>query len=60
MKILLDNIIFSIQKTGGISVYWSELLKRMLSDVEFDFQCYEMNNAVSNFLEQSWKLTPKR
>lgn len=27
MDILLDNIIFSLQRTGGISVYWSELLR---------------------------------
>ena len=28
MKIIYDNIIFSLQKAGGISAYWSELLKR--------------------------------
>lgn len=27
MDIYLDNIIFFLQKTGGISVYWSELLR---------------------------------
>lgn len=26
MKIILDNIIFSLQSSGGISVYWSQLL----------------------------------
>lgn len=29
MKIYLDNLVFSLQKIGGISVYWSSLLKRM-------------------------------
>jgi len=29
MRIVYDNIIFSLQKAGGISVYWSELLQRM-------------------------------
>ena len=29
--IYLDNIIFSLQKAGGISVYWFELLGRLLS-----------------------------
>jgi mannosyltransferase len=29
MKLVFDNIIYSLQKWGGISVYWSELLKRM-------------------------------
>lgn len=32
MKILIDNIIFAWQKTGGISVVWHELIKRMLSN----------------------------
>lgn len=27
MKIYLDNIVFSIQQAGGVSVYWHELLK---------------------------------
>jgi len=29
MKIILDNIIFSLQKSGGISVYWSEIVNRI-------------------------------
>ena len=36
MKIYLDNIIFSLQKSGGISVYWYELLKRILKDDDFE------------------------
>jgi glycosyltransferase involved in cell wall biosynthesis len=32
MKICLDNIIFSLQRVGGISVYWSELWSRLLRD----------------------------
>jgi mannosyltransferase len=30
MKIILDNIVFSLQKVGGISVYWFELIDRLL------------------------------
>jgi glycosyltransferase involved in cell wall biosynthesis len=39
MKILYDNIIFSLQKSGGISVYWYELISRMLyqSDINCSF-----------------------
>ena len=29
MQIIYDNIIFSLQKAGGISVYWIELIKRL-------------------------------
>ena len=31
MLIYLDNIIFSLQKASGVSVYWFELLKRFKS-----------------------------
>lgn len=34
MQIILDNIIFSLQKAGGISVVWKELLDRLLIDPE--------------------------
>ena len=42
MLITYDNIIFSLQKAGGISVYWSELLKRI--DQQQGFICYESKN----------------
>ncbi|MBO4454609.1 MAG: glycosyltransferase family 4 protein [Paludibacteraceae bacterium] len=32
MKLILDNIIFSLQRTGGISVVWNELLSRARVD----------------------------
>jgi mannosyltransferase len=32
MNLCLDNIIFSLQHAGGISVYWSELWSRLLRD----------------------------
>lgn len=32
MTLLLDNIIFGLQSHGGISVYWSELLRRAAAD----------------------------
>jgi mannosyltransferase len=37
MKIVYDNIIYSLQRAGGISVYWSELTKRLslLNDTYF-------------------------
>lgn len=31
-KIVLDNIVFSLQKVGGISIYWFELYSRILRD----------------------------
>lgn len=35
MKIILDNIIFSLQQNGGISVVWYELLCRLLKENGF-------------------------
>lgn len=32
MKIIFDNIVFSLQKAGGISTYWFELYSRILRD----------------------------
>ncbi len=52
MKILLDNIIFSKTKNGGISNYWYELSKHLLNqkDVEVDF--FEEANSELNFHRQ--------
>lgn len=43
MKVVCDNIIFSLQKIGGISIYWSELLKRLTKE-HFDISFIESNN----------------
>jgi glycosyltransferase involved in cell wall biosynthesis len=32
MDLVYDNIIFSLQQTGGISTYWSQLIKRLQRD----------------------------
>ncbi len=42
MKIIYDNIIFSLQKAGGISIYWSELIKRL--ENKKDIICFESSN----------------
>ena len=47
MKIVFDNIIFSLQKTGGISVYWDELLKHIRNDDNFQIQMIgNINNNI--------------
>jgi mannosyltransferase len=43
MKIIFDNIIFSLQKGGGISVYWSEMLSRVKDDKR-GFSVFESKN----------------
>lgn len=44
MKIIFDNIIFSLQKHGGISVVWYELLKRILDDSDINCEFIELPN----------------
>lgn len=52
MDIFLDNIIFSLQKAGGISVVWYELLQRILIDDELNPHFLEIpnNNIFRNKL----------
>ncbi len=54
MKIIIDNIIFKWQKSGGISVVWHELIKRMLAKTS--------SNLYINFIEykgSNWNLFRK-
>lgn len=41
MKIVYDNIIYALQKAGGISLYWSELSKRI---AQYDVYFYGYNS----------------
>lgn len=57
IKVVLDNIIFSLQKSGGISVVWSELLKRLqLSNL--NFECLEYD-VMSNINRRQLSLNSK-
>lgn len=48
MNLYIDNIIFSLQKTGGISVYWYELLSRILRQSEINNNVIEQDNKEPN------------
>lgn len=54
MNIILDNIIFSLQRVGGISVYWYELLSRLKRDGR-SMQVIEHSKSSSNIFRM--KLT---
>ena len=47
--IYLDNIIFSLQKSGGISVVWYELLNRYIQKPLIDYQCIEYSEYSNIF-----------
>lgn len=48
MKIVFDNIIFYLQKSGGISVVWYELLKRFAQQELIDYECIEYKNKMKS------------
>lgn len=56
MKVIFDSIIFSLQKQGGISIYWKELSKRFSNDKTFDFEniLYKNSNNNPNYTEISY------
>lgn len=56
MKIILDNIIFSLQKSGGASVVWQQHLKRLVSVKEFENQFLEYDNAELNFFRKQLQI----
>ena len=35
VNVIFDNIIFALQRSGGISMVWYELLKRSVADTSF-------------------------
>ena len=49
MKVVyIDTIIFDLQNSGGISVYWYEMINRYLKDKNFEVHFVVSNNAKNN------------
>ena len=55
MRLIFDNIIFSLQRAGGISVVWQNLLEELLSS-DLDMKCLEYEGALSNLHRGCLKL----
>lgn len=52
MKIVLDNLVYSLQKAGGISTYWRELSIRLLANnFKLKFLEFDSNNIVRETLD---------
>jgi len=47
MQILFDNIVFSLQKAGGISTYWFEIASRTIK-CNYDVVFYEGKKKNNN------------
>jgi glycosyltransferase involved in cell wall biosynthesis len=52
MKIVFDNIIYSLQSSGGISLYWTELIKRFQNDKNITF----FENKNKNIFRRNLKI----
>lgn len=53
VKLYIDNIVFSLQKSGGISIVWYELLKRLISSELMGNICFlEYNLAKTNLFRR--------
>lgn len=50
MRLILDNIIFQLQKVGGISIYWKEIIKRALHDTDIELQFIAAPDGIVNFI----------
>ena len=50
--IILDNIVFSLQSSGGISAVWYELLKRLLDSDEKNLSFYEYPSNMDNYFRK--------
>lgn len=61
MQIVFDNIIYSLQRYGGISVVWNELLKRARTDTRLEVTELDYTQVPYRWLERyripDWKPT---
>lgn len=54
MRIIFDSIIYSIQKSGGISVLWTELLQNVRNNKNFHCNAIEYRNAEKNIFYKNF------
>ena len=56
---VIDNIIFSLQRSGGISILWKNLIKRMYRDKRLYVRFLEYDNATNNVIRETFAINPK-
>lgn len=61
-NLIIDNIIFSLQKSGGISVVWYELLNRLLKESSLydKLRFIEYRNAANNIFRKELNLPSEK
>ena len=56
---VIDNIIFSLQRSGGISILWKNLIKRMARDKRLYVRFLEYDDATNNVIRETFAINPK-
>ena len=56
MIVIIDLIAFSLQKSGGISVYWYELVDRILNQSDIESLFIEENDDNQNIFRKELKI----
>ena len=56
---VIDNIIFSLQRSGGISILWKNLIKRMTRDKRLYVRFLEYDDATNNVIRETFAINPK-
>lgn len=59
IPVVLDNIIFSLQRMGGASVYWKQILEGIQRDDRFDLTIVERADGLDNKVRQALSLSAK-
>lgn len=52
MNIIIDLVVFSLQKSGGVSVYWYEMIEKMLTQSSTKPLFIEENGKVENIFRK--------
>ena len=58
MNLIFDNIVFALQRAGGISVYWYELLSRFLLDS--DINCKVLDYSTDNIFRDKLAISDNK
>lgn len=58
MKVVLDDIIWTLQKWGGISVYWKELTSRLSKNEQIDISTIKLKRPKKLSFEDSGVKSP--
>lgn len=51
--ILLDNIVFELQRAGGVSLLWSEILKACFREIDLSFKIIDSGDSSKNIFYPS-------